>query len=426
VIRTPALDRLAAEGVRLTDCYAAAPNCSPARAGFLTGLIPARTGVFDVLKRDSTGMRLRPEEVTIAELLREAGYRTFHAGKWHLTTDDDQGERRPPALDHGFDASFPVFEARTNVDDFIRWLDEEEEGERPFFAFLSLHEPHEEVDAAADFESMYAGPEAEAAARRVAYLDSPRALAQWEKRGLYFGCVSEMDAELGRLFDHLRSRQRLDSTFVYFTSDNGPESRMPHSFGSAGPHRGAKSTVWEGGIRVPGIVRYPPLTGTTGSVSSIPVSGIDLAPTLCALAGIEVELERPFDGASFLPALRNEPIARPHPLYWGMWCGTGGVQYALREGRWKVLAGTEPLLRGSVREHIAKATFTHYELYDLSADPGESRDLAASQPEELARLSAALRELHAAVIADAPEGGLDEHRVKARLAWPERPSRRDR
>jgi arylsulfatase A-like enzyme len=109
-----------------------------------------------------------------------------------------------------------------------------------------------------------------------------------------------------------------------------------------------------------------------------------------------------------------------------MWCGTGGVQYALREGRWKVLAGTEPLLRGSVREHIAKATFTHYELYDLTADPGESRDLAASQPEELARLSAALRELHAAVIADAPEGGLDEHRVKARLAWPERPSRRDR
>jgi arylsulfatase A len=396
-IRTPNLDRLAQEGVRFTDFYSAAPVCSPARAAFLTGRIPVRTGIYDWIPPGSD-MHLPAEETTVAELLRDAGYQTSMFGKWHLNGALDSDQPQPD--DHGFDHWFATagFATPTHLNPFnfvlngeevgplvgyacqlvtdeaIRWLREDRDPARPFFQFVSYHEPHEAIASPPELVASYPA-------------------TQNPHEAEYFANVTNLDLAVGRLLAALDEMGLAGDTFVLFTSDNGPEMLERHpqahrSYGSAGPLRGKKLQLWEGGIRVPGIVRWPG-RAQPGSVSGVPVSGIDLLPTLCAVAGVLVPPELKLDGADVTPTFASRPVKRDAPLFWYHYKAWGGPRVVMREGGWKLVGfwdGPERLrsdsstMRPGDLELIRTTELVRFELYDLETDPGERRDVVAKNP----------------------------------------------
>ncbi len=420
VIRTPHLDRFAAEGVRLTDYYAPAPNCSPSRAGLLTGRFPARVGLHDIVDSRSSQMRLPEAEVTLAEFLAAAGYTTFHGGKWHMTPW--RKGQPDPALSHGFEVSnAPGMLAHEVVAKFDAYLTNRDDKTQPVFAYLATPEPHTPIEKKLrpEFRNVY---DTEAVAEQLAALGFggiERSQNDPRKAAAYFALVTQMDDAFGRLLAVLDKHGMRDNTLVVFASDNGPEFRSGYAFGSVDGLRGAKGYVYEGGIRVPAILRYPPLLPAGSSVTA-PVGGVDLFPTVAALAGLALPAGPELDGVDVLPALRGESFARPQPLYWSIWAGNGGVQYAMRAGDWKILAETNPLAPDMpVIEHIKSSTFVRYELYNLADDPGETRDLARAEPVKLAELRERFLALHADIIEDSPTVSLEEHRFKARGAFPD-------
>ncbi len=396
-IKTPNLDQFAAEGLRLTACYSASPVCSPSRAGLITGRSPTRLGIHDWIP-ERAGIFLRPGETTIAQVLKRAGYRTCHLGKWHLNSRADGSETTPG--DAGFDswmytqnnawpshvnpANFvrqnrPVGELQGAssailADEAIRWL--EQKSDRPFFLNVWFHESHEPVAALAQYLGLYPGE---------TNLD----------RKHYRGDVSQMDEAVGRILRYLDAHGLRQNTFVFFTSDNGPETLNRYrganrSYGSPGPLRGMKLHITEAGYRVPGIVRWPGHT-TPGATSDTPVCSLDLLPTTCALAGVDPPHDRPLDGANFLPLLENQPIKRPHPLYWEYSRAISKPWViSLREGPWKLLA---------------TARLERFQLYHVSDDPAETHNLAAEQPDRVQAMAAIARKLHAEMAADAARSG---------------------
>jgi arylsulfatase A len=393
VIQTPNLDRLAADNLKLTHCYAASPVCSPSRAGMLTGRNPNRCGIRDWIPANS-GIYLKRDEVTVARLLKAAGYRTAHVGKWHLNSKMDGSEPTPG--DHGFDHWFstqnnaaPSHENPTNfvrngkrvgplqgnsstliMDEAVRFL--RGVGDQPFFLCVWFHAPHEIV----------ATPEA--FTRRYADIEDPT-------KRIYYGSVTLVDHEVGRLLGVLDELQVRQNTLVFFTSDNGPETlkRYPnaiHSHGSPGPLRGMKLHVHEGGYRVPGILAWPGKT-RPGQVSAEPVCSVDVLPTLCAVAGVKVPDDRPLDGASFLPVLEGKPVERKAPLYWQYDKAISTPwQVSLRQGPWKLLADGK---------------LERFELYNLEEDVAEAKDRAAKQPERVKEMTAALKRLHGEINGEA-------------------------
>jgi len=394
-IQTPNLDRLAAEGMRLTDCYAAAPVCSPARAGMLTGRTPYRCGIYDWIPANNP-MHLSRKEVTVATLLRDRGYATCHCGKWHCNGKFNSAEQPQPG-DHGFEYWFATqnnaLPTHQNPNNFVRngqrvgplqgfsstliareaidWLENEWDRSKPFCLFVWFHAPHEPIATGPEFMERYEG----------------------HKEAIYYGNVTQMDHEFGRLMQNLDDMGLRDETFVMFTSDNGPETlnryRGSHrSFGSPGPLRGMKLHMYEGGIRVPGIVRWPG-KAKPGSVSSEPVNGTDVLPTLCDIAGAEVPKDRPIDGTSILPIFRSEKLKRSVPLYWRYDRAISKpFTVAMRRGHWKIIADT---------------ALTKFELYNLKEDPTEKNDLSQAQPRRLARMKEALKTLHTQIDAEGPK-----------------------
>jgi arylsulfatase A len=394
-IRTPNLDRLAQQGLRLTDCYAAAPVCSPSRAGMLTGRTPNRCGIYDWIPAGSP-IHLRRSEVTVATLLKSAGYATCFSGKWHCNGMFNSPEQPQPG-DHGFDHWFatqnnaapshhnPVNFVRNGtpvgpltgysstliVDEAVDWL-RHRDRDRPFCLFVWFHSPHEPVATAREYVDLYA--DAEPANRRI-----------------YYGNVTQMDHETGRLLATLDDLGLSDTTFVFFSSDNGPETlnryrEAERSYGSPGPLRGMKLHMYEGGIRVPGIVRWPGHT-PAGAESSEPICGTDVLPTLCAIAGLNLPANRPIDGESIVPALHGRTFTRHRPLYWQYDNAIGRPKVAMRQGEWKILAD---------------AALDHFELYNLRDDPRETTDLAGREPERLRTMSATLRNQHAEIKKESP------------------------
>ena len=375
-IKTPNLDRMAAEGMKFTDFYSAAPVCTPSRAALLTGCYAPRVGLPRVLfPTDVIG--LNESEVTIAEILKQQGYATCCVGKWHL------GHRKEflPTR-HGFDEYFgipysndmgpnplaehfpplPIIEGEeiTETDPDLSQLTRryteralrfiEKNKDRPFFLYLPHTMPHTPLAASERFKGKSA-------------------------RGLYGDVIEEIDWSVGEILKALKKHGLDERTLVIFTSDNGPWLQRKEHGGSALPLRAGKGTTYEGGMRVPCIMRWPGEVPAGGSCREVAAT-IDVLPTLAALAGAEAPKDRIIDGKDIRPLLAGRPGAEsPHEAYF--YCAGKGVQ-AMRCGKWK-LRVTRPRAETQPAEPI-------HELYDLKADVGEKNNLADDNPEVVKRL----------------------------------------
>ena len=375
-IRTPNLDRLAAQGVRLTSHLVASPVCSPSRAGLLTGRYPQRTGIVGVLRDHHDHIGLDLDERTLADELAAAGYDTALIGKWHLGIPDayrplrrgfthyfgflsgtidyythlsrgggQKGQRvlyrdDTPIESHGY---FPDRLA----DEVVRYL--ESPRDKPFFAFFSLGLPHVPLQAPPGVDAE--GDEA-----------------------LYRAMVECIDRNVGRALRALEARGLDDNTLVVFLSDHGWDVRRKRGPGSNRPFRGGKYELAEGGLRIPAIVRWPEKV-PAGRTLDEPSIALDWFPTFREAAGLAHPPASPLDGLSLLGYLtKDEPLPQ-RTLFWGFRDDLAGTpqSYAARRGQWKYLR---------VGQDEA--------LYDIDADPGESRDLSAQHAETFRALRRAV------------------------------------
>jgi len=407
--KTPNLDKLACEGVRFTSCYAGAPNCSPARASLLTGRFPTRAGIYSYIPANPKivphhPMHLTAAETTIATLLRDAGYDTCHVGKWHLSKlNSDQ----PQPKDHGFDHSLgtdnnaepshkdPVNFIRNGVevgktqgyscqivtDEAIQWLRNRKTPDKPFFLYVAFHEPHVSLASPPEMQKQY--PDAS------------------EKDRLYFANIQNLDNAAGRLLAALDRMNLRTRTFVFFTSDNGPWRQ-----GSQGNMRGKKGGLYEGGIREPGIIRWPGKV-KPGTVNSQPVHAADFLPTVCSIAAIQPPKDKVIDGVDLSALLAGKPWKRPKPLYWYFY--RTKPQAALRDGDWVLIAyqncksmpKTHRLVQQDI-DFIKNAHWDRFELYNIIKDSSQQHDLAAKEPQRLNAMKKTLIDLHKEIIRDVP------------------------
>ncbi|MCA8999100.1 MAG: sulfatase-like hydrolase/transferase, partial [Planctomycetaceae bacterium] len=416
----------------LTDCYAAAPNCSPARTGLMTGRTPYRVGVYNWIPFLSP-IHVRESEVTVATLLQDAGYDTCHVGKWHLNGWFNLPGQPQPG-DHGFSHWFstqnnalpnhrnpynfvrngiPVgplegYASHLVTDEAIAWLKEGRNQEKPFFLYCCYHEPHEPIATDPNFADLYDGH---------------------PSRKAHHGNISQMDAAFGRLMgalDHLNLRE---NTIVLFTSDNGPALTNRHPWGSTGPLRMHKGHLYEGGIRVPGIVRWPGVT-KPGSESNTPACGVDVLPTCCELAGVDVPADRTLDGTSLVPLFQGKALERDKPLYWQFNYARSWPKVCIRDGDWKLLANLDPDDQGNLTditdeqiEQLKTAKLAEFELYNLREDIGEENNRVESDPEVLTRLRKKLESLYVEVQEEGPRWpNWDWPRYEGkRIIWPDYP-----
>lgn len=428
--RTPHLDAFAREGVRFTNCYSAGAVCSPSRAGLMTGRTPTRLGIHTAIEMMSP-VHLRPEEITVATLLGRAGYATAHAGKWHLNGLFNLPGQPQPG-DHGFGHWFSVqnnalpnhrnpynyvrngipmgplkgYAAHIVADEASRWLREVRDKSRPFFLYVCFHEPHEPIAT----DGRYAAP----------YKQDPPSFAAHQ------GNITQLDAGFGALMRTLDELDLRRNTVVFFTSDNGPAITAIHPHGSKGPLRGKKGEVYEGGIRVPGLLRWPG-RARPGGVSDEPISGVDWLPTVCEIAGVAAPADRAIDGASWTPALNGGRVRRRTPLYWQYNPAASRPKVALRDGDWKILAALSgPAIApgADVREAdqraFKSAEAEGFELYNLREDVGEATDLAAREPDRTRAMAAALRRLHREVRDESPvwPAWVNSRYEQQRIEWP--------
>ena len=431
---TPHLDRLASEGMRFTHAYAAAPVCSPYRAALLTGQAPARLGITDYLRADANN-GLSPKLVTLPEVLKRNGYATGMVGKWHLTGYKYHGakvELRP--MDHGFDwnlgsevksvgngANTWPYVFRTQP---IRWIDFPENRlgkneyltdrlnleavnfiarnkDRPFFLYLSHYAPHTILNGRPDLVEKYRKKHPPGKSTRSnCYICEDGGLGKGDPGNHWAGdhnphlaaMLQSIDEGIGLISAKLNELGLTEDTIFIFSSDNGGETNVT----SNAPLRGGKSQLYEGGIRVPLIVRWPShIEG--GKVSDTPTVNTDFYPTLLAAARVQADSAQPMDGSSILSTWKDPdgepereflawhyPLKKPHFL--------GGVSAgAIRFGNWKL---------------IEKFESGEDELFHLSDDPSESRNVASQHPETVALLKkklAAWRRSVGAVKPDAPK-----------------------
>jgi len=400
VLKTPNMDRLAAESCKFTNFYVTAPVCSPSRAGAMTGRIQNRFGMTSIINAKAICPTTKDfmvnvpvfhhvpvDEPMLPRQLQKAGYCTGHVGKWHLSLIG-RHKTEPTPFDYGFDfwstnrgsgedgqigKSLLPKERHLwpgkFIDEGIRFI--KEANDQPFYLnvwTLAPHGPHDYCP------------------KRYRQMYSDRT----PEEQVYFGCVTQLDEEMGRLLKYLDETGLSENTIFIFVSDNGPESAIvpwgPTSRGRT-PFRGNKHLLYEGGIRVPGIVRWPGVT-KAGSVCDIPVSTLDLFPTLCAAAGAALpdDPEKPLDGGDFRQAIQGKPVKRPHPLYWQYELSLshkfiGAVispPLAMRDGHWKIMSDR---------------SFENIELYNLDIDPCEHWNLAKQHPKIAKRMFKQLKSL---------------------------------
>lgn len=401
-IQTPNLDKFAAEGVRFTQAYAACGVCSPSRSAVLTGRTPYRNGVWRWLPVGNEA-HLRASEVTIPETLRPLGYQTMHSGKWHLNGYFNSTEQPQPD-DHGYDWWFatqnnaspthkdpinfvrnrkPVgpltgFSAPLVAQEASTWLKNERKPEQPFFMTVWTHEPHLPIESDPKFQQLYSD------------IENP-GIRQ------HHGNVTQLDHAFGNLMKTVDELGLRENTFVIFTSDNGPEgsgrgnlknpqSQQNRTWGSTGGLRGRKRDSHEGGIRVPGIIRWPGKI-SPGTESDVPIIGSDIFTTVLEIAGAEVPTDRTIDGVNLMPACERKELDRPVPLFWRTHIAPPASHAAMRIGDWKI---------------IADQKLEKFQLYLISKDIAEENDLADKMPDKLAEMKTRFMEVWDGVEKEGP------------------------
>ena len=389
-IRTPNLDRMARDGVRFTDAYAASPVCAPSRASFMTGLHQGHARIRGNMNRNNERVPLKLEDVTVAEVLKGAGYRTGVVGKWGL---GEPGTTGVPGR-QGFDYFFGYLNQNHAHDYYPEylWRNEERvtltkgtyshdlftrealdfirrERRSPFFLYLAYTLPHANNELTRKTGNGMEVPS-----------DAPYSHEPWSPpQRNYAAMVTRLDADVGKLLTLLKELRIDEETVVVFTSDNGPQGKDEGGydqtlFDSNGPLRGLKRELYEGGIRVPLLVRWPGRV-RAGATSAYPVTLCDLLPTAAALAGTRVTSAT--DGVSLRSLLLGGRAPRRESLYWEF--HEGGFAQAVRMGSWK-----------AVRKGIDGAV----ELYDLKTDIGETRDVASRHPALVQRAEEIMRREH--------------------------------
>ena len=381
-IPTPNIDALAKAGIRFSDAYVTGPHCSPTRAGLLTGRYQQRFG--HEVNMSGPGLGLPTSETTMADRFREAGYRTALLGKWHLGADD-----RFHPLARGFDEFYgflggehsyiesspgggnPLYEGRDRVEAagyltdvltdravaFIR-----REKSRPFFLYLSYNAVHTPMQASEKYLSRF---------KNIAN----------EQRRTYAAMLAALDDGIGRTLEALRAEGLDERTLIFFFSDNGGPTMPGTTINGASnaPLRGSKRQTWEGGIRVPFIIRWKGQLAA-GKVDARPIVQLDVLPTALAAAGVAIKPEWKLDGVNLLPYVTGKNAGTPHAaLYWRMF-----GHMAIRKGPWKLVKSMEgPLLDADV----ANPDLSGAQLFNLAQDIGEQHDLSAAQPAKLKELT---------------------------------------
>ena len=421
IIQTPNLDAMAAAGLKFNRFYAAAPVCSPTRGSCLTGRHPFRYGI-----PFANEGHMKAEELTLAELLKQQGYRTGHFGKWHLGTlsPDYSGKKgREPSthyatpgmngFDEWFSTEFAVAtwnpydpenshlgkgvgydtralywhngvnvtsgpqgdDSRIIMDQAIPFMRGAVAGEQPFFAVIWFHAPHMPVVGSPTYRARYARYD--------------------EDAQHFYACVSALDTQVGRLRTELRKLGVAENTMLFSCSDNGPEGDAPggRTVGTTGPFRGRKRSLFEGGIRVPGLLEWPAVV-KQGTATDYPAVTSDYLPTILEVLGVDRPDARPMDGLSLLPAIREGILERRAPIAFetqggaGTTLSRGSPRVGLMDNRYKLLTdfsdgGEEDLL------------------FDLLRDPGETANLAQTEGARVQSMKAVLLEWQASCRASA-------------------------
>lgn len=470
-VKTPALDELAAKGVRFTDFHSGAPVCSTARATLLTGRHHLRTGVYTVIQDHVHNMHLLKSEVTIAELLKANGYDTVHLGKWHLGTPF-RGMNKPWVDEHGFDYWFATdlnaapshrnpknfwrnrervgqlegYACQLVVDEAIAWLDQERDAAKPFFLNIWFHEPHAPLAAPDEIVSQYGEPGDPAA--------------------IYSATIDNTDRAIARLVKKLEQTDSLENSIIIYTSDHGSYRHQRN-----GELRGSKGSLFEGGTRTPGIIHWPKgIQG--GQIETTLAGGVDLLPTICGLTGIEKPKGVHLDGADLSPLLvgKREDFKRRQPLTWHS--PTSQPIVAIREENYSLVgfrdqeypkdrAAIRAALEGmrvilekklgrpltqselwdraynseiktpqwnSLREKFVTLNMfqeswiptikagsggiSRFELYDLSLDPGQKKNIAKKFPGIAKRMREAVLAINADVLEGSPDWGSPKQNPK--------------
>jgi len=399
--QTPNLDRMAAEGAKLTSFYVPTPYCAPSRATILTGRYPFRNGVVQNPTPDMgiNEVGLPDSEITIAEALKEAGYTSICIGKWHLGHtmkfmprrqgfDEYYGilysnDMRPVQLvENETIVEYPVVQAtltRRYTDKALDFVERSAKAGRPFFLYLPYAMPHKPLAVSEDFYT-------------------PETLGD-----LYADVIRELDFSVGRIFGKLKQLKLDNDTLVIFTSDNGPWYG-----GSTGGLRGMKARTWEGGLRVPMIARWPGKI-PPGVVNKSPAGTIDILPTILKAAGVDIPRDRIIDGRDIWPLLTNSESESPHEALFAM---HGTNLMTVRSGRWKlhvrspgpvpnrgddwidprgpdgvtILAPYEQARPSQYPGVIGGDGPKNMMLFDIEADPSEQHDISKQNPDIVKRL----------------------------------------
>ncbi len=412
-VATPNLDRLAAQGMRFTAAYADS-QCSPTRAALLSGQYGARSGVFKViheqepprayLRPPEANLALAPEVATLARTLRAAGYATGLSGKWHIADNYSAAALRDRDggnyfRNYGFDFCGPAAESKHQEDKAVTAITDEILGfiaahrDQPWFAYAAHFTTHTRLNAPPELIEKHV---------RRGYVRSTSAVCKYSERPTaeYLAMLEHLDHSVGRMLAKLEELGLTDRTVVIFNSDNGGLSRMA----SCAPLREGKGSPYEGGIRVPLIVRWPGKI-RPGTVTDVPVHTVDYYPTFAELAGAALPANHRLDGESLVPLWRGTGQPRREVLFWHM--PTYTVMYGrtpcavVRQGDWKLIHwfGDSLDLQGFTPDDkpYGKLRFgPRTELYHVKADISETRDLAGAEPvrakELMARLEAWWRE----------------------------------
>ena len=418
---TPNIDRLAREGMRFTQAYSAHPRCVPARYAFLTGKFPARAGI------PGRSYELDPSEVTIAEAMKERGYATFFAGKWHLSkTEEQQPENQ------GFDINiaggsagapisyfFPYNEVRQKghktkakihglddgvageyltdrlTDETIRFIQQHrrENPDQPFFVYLSHYAVHTPLEGKKELKDHYRKKLKGMTFGGEEYVDKDGTTKMRQDNPTYAAMVQSMDESLGHLMDTLNELKIADHTAIVFTSDHGGLSNRgignerPLATSNL-PLRAGKGHCYEGGIRVPLIVKWPGVI-QSGTTSDAVITGTDHYPTLLEIVGLPSKPEQHLDGISYAPLLRGNAARRTEPIFWHSPKGrpkqTGDTNCTVvRDGDYKLFDFYDE---------------NRVELYNVVTDPFETNELSHQEPTRAAILLKKVRQWKQAVAA---------------------------